>query len=153
MKRITLKEQVRIMPVDKINKLKLQIEVIKDSMLLAYTRNSLQPFLACTTEDEKKNLLEAKKTAIEKSVEDTFKEEFIKIGNTEPPLGDFLPNKGLEKYHSFNNLRKKIGSTMCIKEMKKQVTIVFHLLIKMNCSLESLVLMRLGQTGWIIIFA
>ena len=44
MKRITLKEQVRIMPVNKINKLKLQIEVIKDSMLLAYTRNSFNHF-------------------------------------------------------------------------------------------------------------
>ena len=32
------------MPVDKINEFKLQIEVIKDSILLAYTRNSLQLF-------------------------------------------------------------------------------------------------------------
>ena len=72
MKRITLKEQVRIMPADKINKLKNQIEVIKDSMLLAYTRNSLQPFLACRNEGEKKHLLEAKNLPVLKSIENTF---------------------------------------------------------------------------------
>lgn len=104
MKKILLKEQVRKMPESKIKKLKKEIMEVKDSMLLAYSRKPLQAFLACETEDEKRTLLLTKDISIEVSVEETFKKAFIKLGDTEPPLGDFLPNKGLEKYVAYGNL-------------------------------------------------